>query len=609
MRQLLDILRLLNARERLQLASILALMLPNAAFQVAGIASVMPFIAVLSQPGLIESNALLAKVYAALGFSSTHDFLILLAAFSLTMLLVSNALAALTSWMITRFTYRRVHSLSHRLLSLYLRREYAFFLARNPSELTRNVIQEVNGLVTGYLMPLLQLATRVSILLAILGLLFWIDPLLALVVGVLLGGAYGFIYRFFKHRLTRLGEERLIANQQRFQTTLEAFGAIKDLLVLNRADYYDARYASASWRFAVNQAAYSLIVELPRYLLETLAFGMILVIALYLAVSGQSMQNAMPLIALYAMAGYRLMPALQQIFSQLSMLRFSAPIVERIRGEMLARPVDEDALRRAEAGAPAAVIRLPLAREIRLEGLSYGYPTMREEALRGIDLTIRARSTVALVGESGAGKSTLADVILGLLEPSAGRLLIDGVPLSATNRLAWQRNIGYVPQSIYLADDTLRRNIALGLPGRHIDDARVEQAARAAAIHDFIVQELPRGYDTPAGDRGIRLSGGQRQRIGIARALYHDPDVLIFDEATSALDGSTEAAVMEAIGALSGRKTIILIAHRLATVRHCDQLFLLERGRLAASGTFDELMAGSALFQRLAGAPKDGGRR
>lgn len=600
MRQLHDILRLLSARERLQLVAILLVMLPNAIFQVAGIASVMPFIAVLSQPELIESNAVLARVYADLGFERTNDFLILLAAFSLIMLLVSNSLAALTSWLITRFTYRRVHSLSHRLLSLYLRREYAFFLARNPSELTRNVIQEVNGLVTGYLMPLLQLATRATVLLAILALLFWIDPLLALVVGVLLSVSYGFIYLYFKNRLTRLGEERLIANQQRFQTTLEAFGAIKDLLVLNRADYYDARYASASWRFAVNQAAYSLIVELPRYLLETLAFGMILVIALYLVVSGQSMQSAMPLIALYAMAGYRLMPALQQIFTQVSMLRFSAPIVERIRGEMLARPVDARAFERKEGAGEALESRLALAREIRLQGLRYGYPKMREEALRGIDLTIPACSTVALVGESGAGKSTLADVILGLLEPGAGEILIDNTPLNARNRVAWQRNIGYVPQSIYLADDTLRRNIALGLPGRHIDEARIEQAARAAAIHDFIVQELPDGYDTFAGDRGIRLSGGQRQRIGIARALYHDPDVLIFDEATSALDGSTEAAVMEAIGALSGRKTIILIAHRLATVRHCDRIFLLERGRLAASGTFDELMAGSALFQRMA---------
>ncbi|MBN2885124.1 MAG: ATP-binding cassette domain-containing protein [Chromatiaceae bacterium] len=600
MRQLHDILRLLSARERLQLGAILLVMLPNAIFQVAGIASVMPFIAVLSQPELIESNAVLARVYSELGFERINDFLILLAAFSLIMLLVSNSLAALTSWLITRFTYRRVHSLSHRLLSLYLRREYAFFLARNPSELTRNVIQEVNGLVTGYLMPLLQLATRATVLLAILALLFWIDPLLAVVVGVLLSASYGFIYLYFKNRLTRLGEQRLIANQQRFQTTLEAFGAIKDLLVLNRADYYDARYASASWRFAVNQAAYSLIVELPRYLLETLAFGMILVIALYLVVSGQSMQSAMPLIALYAMAGYRLMPALQQIFTQVSMLRFSAPIVERIRGEMLARPVDARAFERKEGAGETLESRLPLVREIRLRGLRYGYPAMREEALRGIDLTIPACSTVALVGESGAGKSTLADVILGLLEPSAGEILIDDVPLNARNRVAWQRNIGYVPQAIYLADDTLRRNIALGLPGRHIDEARIEQAARAAAIHDFIVQELPDGYDTFAGDRGIRLSGGQRQRIGIARALYHDPDVLIFDEATSALDGSTEAAVMEAIGALSGRKTIILIAHRLATVRHCDRIFLLERGRLAGAGRFDELLQTSALFQRMA---------
>lgn len=597
MEQFRAVLRLLSRRERWQMAIILLFLLPNALLQVAGVASVLPFIAVLAQPELVETNAVMSRLYLALGSPAPEHFLTMLAGAALLLLLVSNGLAAFTTWLILRFSYMRVHSLSHRLLAGYLERDYAFFLQRNPSDLTKNIINEVNQLVTGYLMPALQLAANGAVVAALLITLVLIDPALALSVGLVLGGAYGVIYAIFRGRLRVIGRRRMEANAQRFKITHETFNAIKDLKVSGREDYYLSRYAGASYGFASNQARHQAIAQLPRYALETITFGVVLVLALYLTLTKQGAEGALPIIALYAMAGYRLMPALQKLFDSAATLRFSAPVVERMREELfvLARP--------APAGAAASVTSaepLRLQESLEISHLSYRYPEGSRLVLDDVSFAIPARTTVALVGESGAGKSTLVDIILGLLEPDGGCLRVDGRTLDPALMPEWRRHIGYVPQAIYLADDTLRRNIALGIPDRDIDEEAVIRAARAAAIHDFISTELPQGYDTITGDRGVRLSGGQRQRVGIARALYANPDLLILDEATSALDGSTETAVMDAIDRLAGQKTIIMIAHRLATVRNSNCLYLMSRGRLVASGTYEELLATQPEFRRMA---------
>ncbi|OOG22027.1 hypothetical protein B1C78_15565 [Thioalkalivibrio denitrificans] len=592
------ILRLLTARERWQLFLIFLIMLPNALMHVAGIASVMPFIAVLAQPELVERNALIAGVYDLLGSPPLEQFLIMLAGGALILLFLGNGLAALTTWAIIRFSYMRAHSLSRKLLGTYLRQDYGFFLTRNPADLSKNVIQEVNQLVSGFLIPVLQLSANGAVVLAILIMLIAVDPALALTVGLVLGGAYAGIYLAFRGRIRRLGQLRFRANARRFKTIQESLGAIKDIKVSNREDYYLNTYTGASYAFARNESNHMLISQLPRYALETLAFGVVLIIALYLVIAGGSMQAALPMIALYAMAGYRLMPALQKLFDMTAKMRFAGPVAESINAEM-ARLGAAEAVETKEASAASDV---HLHDRLDLESVTFRYPGMDRPVLDRLDLTIRAKTSVAFVGGSGAGKSTLVDIILGLLEPESGRIVVDGRTLDRALLPVWRKRLGYVPQSIYLADDTLRRNIALGIPDREIDDEAVIRAAKTAAIHDFIVRELPEGYETVAGDRGVRLSGGQRQRIGIARALYHNPDLLILDEATSALDGATESAVMEAIEQLSGEKTIIMIAHRLTTVRNCDVLYLLDKGRIVASGTYDELMAGEPEFRRMAHA-------
>jgi len=599
MKNFLDVLKLLTRRERWQMGVILAFMLPNALMQVAGVASVMPFIAVMAQPELVQSNAVLSGIYNFVGAPPIQKFLAMLAGGALIMVVLSNGLAALTAWLILRFSYMRAHTFSRKLLGIYLAQPYGFFLLRNPSDLTKNITNEVNQLITGYLMPTLQLIANSIVVAALLVMLVAIDPMLAASVGLVLGGAYGAIYIYFRKRIRRMGQRRLAANARRFKASHEAFGAIKDIKVTGRENYYLNAYSDASYAFAHNQSNQEVIAQLPRYALETIAFGTILIIALYLTTGDRSIQGALPLIALYAMAGYRMMPALQKLFDNVTKLRFASPVVERMKVEMDLEGKASHPNRKSGSSQPEDT--LALHDNLKLQNIVYRYPGTSAPVLNDISITIKARTSVAFVGESGAGKSTLVDIILGLLHPEGGSISVDGQELqSTTNRKQWQKHIGYVPQAIYLSDDTLRRNIALGIPEREIDDEAVIAAAKAASMHDFITTELPEGYNTVAGDRGIRLSGGQRQRIGIARALYNNPDLLILDEATSALDGATETAVMEAIERLSGEKTIIMIAHRLTTVKKCDCLYLMKRGRVVANGTYDELMQNQQDFRRMA---------
>jgi ABC-type multidrug transport system fused ATPase/permease subunit len=313
-----------------------------------------------------------------------------------------------------------------------------------------------------------------------------------------------------------------------------------------------------------------------------------------LALRGNSGQ-AQTIIALYALAGSRLMPALQKVYQSVSKLRYAKPALDVLYGDLTGSQ-----MRGGNAPEKDASKRLGLKELLEVSTVSYRYPGSARQALQEVSLSIPARRVVGLVGQTGAGKTTLIDVILGLLEPEVGQLSVDGVLITDTNRRAWQNTLGYVPQHIFLADDTVTANIAFGVAPRDIDMAEVERAARVANLHKFVAGELEQGYDTLIGERGIRLSGGQRQRVGIARALYRDPDLLIMDEGTSALDNITERAVMEAVNNLARAKTIILIAHRLTTVRNCDCIYLLERGRVSASGTYDELIGRNEHFRDMA---------
>jgi ABC-type multidrug transport system fused ATPase/permease subunit len=351
---------------------------------------------------------------------------------------------------------------------------------------------------------------------------------------------------------------------------------------------YVARFASPSIRYARLQAANQTISQVPRYGLEVIAFGGILLLVLYLLAVRQKLEDALPLIALYAFAGYRMLPIAQEIFAATAKMRFHRPALDLLHRDI--------ADKRTVVDEPHAVDPLPFSTSIELRGVAYRYPAGQRPILHDINLEIHKGARVGFIGPTGAGKSTVVDVVLGLLQPTAGAVLIDGAPLDSEDTIRrWQRQIGYVPQHIFLCDDTVLANIAFGQSGDTVDRKAAERAARLAQLNEFIINELPQGYDTQVGERGIRLSGGQRQRLGLARALYGDPAVLVFDEATSALDTDTEDAVMRALDGLDASCTVIMIAHRLSTVRRCDVLFKLDTGRIVGSGGYEAVVGRDAV--------------
>jgi ATP-binding cassette, subfamily B, bacterial PglK len=589
------ILDLLTPHERRRAYLLLGMILVMALFDVIGVASIMPFMSVLANPKMVETNHYLAAVYNYLGFESTENFLFLLGVVVFVALVTSIAFKALTTYALLRFTHMRNYSIGKRLVAGYLHQPYDWFLNRHSADLGKTVLSEVQQVINGALIPFMQLFAHGAVALALLGLLVVVEPVLALAVAAVLGSTYVAIYLLLRRYLGRIGNDRVRANRERFAAVQEAFGAVKAVKVAGLEDAMLGRFDGPAKRFARHQAASQVAARLPRFALEIVAFGGMLTVALYLMVGSGGLQQALPVLSVYAFAGYRLMPALQQVYAQLATMRFTGPALDALHRDLESlNPEGADTLAR-QPPTPLAI-----SDGLRLEQVDYTYPKAAQAALNTLTLEIPARTTVGLVGSTGSGKTTTVDIVLGLLRPQGGQLLVDGKSITLENVRAWQRSIGYVPQHIYLADETVAANIAFGLSPEQIDLEAVERAARIANLHEFVISDMPQGYATRVGERGVRLSGGQRQRIGIARALYHDPDMLILDEATSALDNLTEQAVMEAVHNLGNRKTIILIAHRLTTVRKCDQIFLLDRGRLMANGTYDELIRDNENFRSMA---------
>lgn len=583
---------LLNRRERWQIGILAVALIGRAAVEMVGVGSIAPFMSVVSDPSVIHSNRWLRWGHETFGFSSDTSFLMAMGIAIVVLLAVMNTLSALTLWGMFRFSWGMHHRLSNRLLSGYLAQPYSFFVQRNSASLSKSLLTEVNSVTHGVMAPILNVGARSLVVLAITGLLIVVDPLLALIVVLVLGGAYGVTYLLVRAKQRHLGRERVDANQERYKVTNEAFGGIKAVKVLQREDSFASRFAHPSWIYSKATATNHTIAFLPRYLFETIAFGGIVLIVLYFLQAGEGLTGILPTISLYAFAGYRLMPELQQLFVGLANIRFNRAALDDLMTDLDQFEPDE---RRPDEDAAF----LPFRHAIRFESVTFRYPTSEGPVLEDVSLMIPRDRTIGLVGESGSGKTTLVDLLLGLYEPIKGRILIDDEPLNPRTIRRWQKQVGYVPQHIYLCDDTLSANIAFGVPSRDINQAQVERAARIAHLHDFI-GSLPRGYETFVGERGVRLSGGQRQRVGIARALYHDPAVLVLDEATSSLDGATEGAVMEAIRELAGKKTIVLIAHRLTTVMDADRIYLMEEGRVVESGNFAELTHRSQVFRTMA---------
>jgi ABC-type multidrug transport system fused ATPase/permease subunit len=584
---------LLDRRERRQAVLLSLLAVGMGVLDVVGVASILPFLSVVSNPDLIQTNPMLARAHELLGAPETRTFLIMLGLGAFLFVLFAALFRAFTFYALTYFVRMRVPSLSLRLMERYLAQPYAWFLTRHTSDLGKSILSEVAQVVNGPIQASVRLVAHTVMLVSLVMLLLILQPRAALGAAVLFGGAYGLILLVTKTPLARMGRERIEANREKFQIMQEAMGGIKNVKLGNLERSYIDRFRDPARVQARNQAALSVISDLPRHMLEVIAFGgMILFVLWLLASRGGSVSEVIPILGVYAFAAARMFPTIQQFFGAISAIRFGRPALDQIHAD-LTGPSGGD-LERGSDLPP-----MGLRDGIELDRVSFAFPGADRPALDDLNVRIDAHTSVGIVGSTGAGKTTAVDLLLGLLRPQEGALRIDGVEITDANIRAWQKSIGYVPQDIFLVDDTVAANIAFGVPPGQIDMAAVERAARMAELHDFVTGELPRGYDTKVGERGTRLSGGQRQRIGIARALYRDPDVLVFDEATSALDMRTERAVMDAVRRLGGSKTIIMIAHRLSTVRDCDQILMLEKGRIAAKNDYDGLVRDSSGFRAM----------
>ena len=588
---------LLTSDERLRSILLLIMILIMALIDMMGIASILPFIAILTNPDVIETNTILNTVYQtanSFGIENEQQFLIAMGIFVFLLLITSISFKALTIYFQIRFIKTVEYNIATRLLKYYLYQPYSWFLNRNSATLGKTILSEVSNVVGKGLTPMMNLITNIITALTLCILLVVVEPKLTSIVIVTICIFYGLVYRFNRNLLNRIGKEVFMANEGRFKILTEAFGASKEVKVGGLEQIYINQFSKPAKNIAQGTALVNILSQIPRFTLEAVAFGgMLLIILYYMTITGD-IAKVLPIIALYAFAGYRLMPALQKIYISLTSLRFVGPALDSLHDDLKnLKPIIQ-----SEHGDS-----LKLNKNIRLKNIHYNYPNASKTALKNISLSIPANKTIGLVGATGSGKTTTVDIILGLLDPQEGALEVDGKVINKDNKRAWQRSIGYVPQQIFLSDNTVAANIAFGIDTKKINQEAVECAAKIANLHEFIMNELPLKYQTTVGERGVRLSGGQRQRVGIARALYHKPKVLVLDEATSALDNLTEKAVMDAVHNSENDITKILIAHRLSTVKNCDKIYLFDKGELKNQGTFEELIKISDDFRESAKNP------
>tara|TARA_B100001057_G_C22869145_1_gene957938 strand:+ start:5442 stop:7235 length:1794 start_codon:yes stop_codon:yes gene_type:complete len=578
------ILNLLTRNERKSAALLLMMSLIMALLDTIGVASILPFIAVLSNPNLVETNLILNAMFKAsniFGVINTQQFLFVLGILVFLLLIISLSFKALTTYLQIRFNLMREYSIGKRLIEGYLHQPYSWFLNRHSAELGKTILSEVNEVVGSGLAAFMEVITKSMIVVALITLLMITDFKLALIVGFSISLAYGTIFYFIRDFLNKIGKKRLENNELRFKSISEVFGAVKEVKVGGLEKIYVQRFSFPAINYALTQASASISRQLPRFALEAIVFGGVMLLVLYIMTQRGSFTSALPIISLYVFAGYRLMPAFQNIYSSLTSLSFVSASLDKLYNDIKQLKLHKTYYNND---------LISFKKEINLNMINYSYPNSSRTALKDISINIPINTTVGLIGTTGSGKTTLLDIILGLLEPAKGTLEVDKKNITEQNSRSWQRIIGYVPQHIFLADDTILANIAFGNDKDKINWDSVKKAAKIANLHEFVINELPDQYLTKIGERGIRLSGGQRQRIGIARALYHNPKVLILDEATSALDNETEKVVMDAVNKLNKNITIILVAHRLNTVKNCDVIFKIEKGKVIGQGSFDELI-------------------
>ena len=587
---------ILTRRERIEGSVLLCAMALGALFEAVSIGLVVPLIAVLQDPGLLFKFSAVRTLFSILNIHQPRHMLIAVGlGLVIVFVIKSIYLILLCRWQF-RYIFTTEVRLGRRLLAAYLAAPYIFHLQRNSAELIKTVTDTARRFTGGFLLTLLIMTGEIMVVLAIVALLMLVEPLATLGATLVLGVPTALIYLRMRHRLVASGRTMEQSYASMLQWIEQGIGGIKETLVTGRASFFIDRYSYHSRRLADSMVTLTFLSNIPRLIIDTITIGAMVAFVLIIFAGGQDLPTIVPILTLFATAVIRLMPLTSHIASALAGLRF-----HHAATEVVYKVLVETQGHGSEGARPGAdgvrSTSLPFERSLVLEHVSYRYPSMARSAIHDISIEIPRGRWIGLIGPTGAGKTTLVDLLLGLLDPTSGKIWVDGRDLQE-DIAGWQRNIGYVPQDIYLLDDSIRRNVAFGLQDEEIDDERVWRALRAAQV-DHFVRALPDGPDTIVGERGDRISGGERQRLGIARALYHDPQVLVLDEGTAHLDNETEAAIARTLAGLRGEKTIIVIAHRLALVTNCDQVYLIMQGRVQNSGSYSELMSANPALQVL----------
>jgi ATP-binding cassette, subfamily B, bacterial PglK len=556
---------------RAKLAGVFSLALAQAVFQVIGATSIFPFLAIAADPDRIRRSHFGLRFLALLPPMNNWELLITTGVIAIAGVLFSNAINLLSEYARTRYAQNFAHWLRVRLLRRMASQPYAYFLQRNSGDLLKKILNDVMNYTVGVLLPLLDTVARAVTAVLLLATLFLVQPVIALSAAIGLGGFYVITFRLLSRKRREVDENLRTHAIGYYREAHQMLGGIKPVKVHRAEEHFLARFAGHSAIIAKMSARVS-IFNTARYLVEPLAFGGLVVAVLLLATKGRDFSDILPNLGVMALAGYRLLPSIQLLYGQLTQVSSMRHAVDEVYDEFVEAETD-GSVSPAISSDPLAPARPFRWNDlITLREISFGYPGASRPVLDEFSLSIAKNTSLGVIGPTGSGKSTLVDLLLGLYQPTAGEILIDGEPLTPALVPAWQASIGYVPQDIFLIDDTIARNIAFGLPDTEIDPARLREACVMAQLLEFIEIELPDGFDTIVGERGVRLSGGQRQRIGLARALYHRPSLLILDEATSALDVATEAKLLQALRSLAGKLTMVVSAHRLSTIAGCDKV-------------------------------------
>jgi len=568
-----------------KLALVFLVSLAQGIFQVIGVTSIFPFLAIASDPERIRHSQFGLRFLALLPPMGNRELLITAGIIAILGLLVSNAVNLLAEYARTRYSASFAHWLRVRLLRRMASQPYAYFLQRNSADLLRKVMGEVGNYTGNVLLPLLDAVARALTAALLLATLFLVQPVIALSATLAFSAFYLIIFRLLARKRQEISEGLRTAFAGSFRDAQQMLGGIKPIKVHRAEEHFLSRFASQSAIVSQMSARVPIVSNITRYLLEPLAFGGLVLTVVILAIRGRDFSDILPNLGVMALAGYRLLPALQLLYGQVTQLATMRYSLDEVFEEFVA----------AERNEKSGNVEISLGKShpiewhdaITLDEVSFIYPGTDRRVLDRFSITIQKNMSIGFIGPTGSGKSTLIDLLLGLYRPTSGRVIIDGKPLTLELIPSWQATIGYVPQEIFLIDDTIARNIALGVPDNEIDKARLREVCAIAQILDFIEMELRDGFQTTVGERGVRLSGGERQRLGLARALYHRPSLLVLDEATSALDIATEAKLLEALRALAGKLTIVMVAHRLSALANCDKLHDLSKMRVALLETRD----------------------